>query len=67
MNYGQLQHFFAMGGYGIYVWPTYGITFAILLLMNFISHWFRHRRLLHSQLSSSSSQIKLSQPHVADS
>ncbi len=23
--------FFAMGGYAIYVWPAYGLTFALLL------------------------------------
>jgi heme exporter protein D len=66
MNYGQLQHFFEMGGYGVYVWSAYAITFAVLL-MNFISPRFRHRQLLRRKLSSFSSQIKLSKTHVADS
>jgi heme exporter protein D len=66
MNYGQVQHFFEMGGYGIYVWPAYAITFAVLL-MNFINPWLRHRQLLRQQIPSSSIQIISSQSHAADS
>jgi heme exporter protein D len=28
-----LEIFFAMGGYAAYVWPSYGITFLVLLLL----------------------------------
>jgi len=27
----SLQEFFAMGGYGLYVWTSYGLTFVVLL------------------------------------
>ncbi len=28
----SFDEFLAMGGYGIYVWPAYGIAFVVLLL-----------------------------------
>lgn len=28
----MLTQLFAMGGYGIYVWPAYGITFAVFAI-----------------------------------
>lgn len=28
----NLDQFFHMGGYGIYVWPAYGITLLVFLL-----------------------------------
>lgn len=28
----NFNQFLSMGGYGVFVWPAYGITFAILLL-----------------------------------
>jgi heme exporter protein D len=31
MSWGSLDNFLAMGGYGLYVWGSYGITFALLL------------------------------------
>jgi heme exporter protein D len=39
------QEFFAMGGYGVYVWPAYGLT-AVLLLVNVLEPHWRERRLL---------------------
>jgi len=27
----QIESFFAMGGYGAYVWPAYGLTAAIMI------------------------------------
>jgi heme exporter protein D len=26
MNWGSLENFLAMGGYGLYVWGSYGVT-----------------------------------------
>lgn len=66
MFYGQIQHFFAMGGYGIYIWPAYGITFVILL-MNIIFPWLRHKQILRQQLPTSSITILSPQSHVTDS
>jgi len=30
MNWQSLDHFLAMGGYGLYVWGSYAVTFALL-------------------------------------
>jgi heme exporter protein D len=33
--------FFQMGGYGFYIWTSYGLALAVLL-GNFLSAWKRH-------------------------
>lgn len=33
----MLNELLAMGGYGMYVWPAYGITFAVFTLNLFIA------------------------------
>ncbi len=30
MNWGSWQNFLAMGGYGLYVWGSYGVTLVVL-------------------------------------
>ena len=30
MNWGSWQNFFAMGGYGLYVWGSYVVTLVVL-------------------------------------
>jgi heme exporter protein D len=37
------QAFFDMGGYAVYVWPAYGISFAALLVLGLYS-WRQMRR-----------------------
>ncbi len=32
MNWGSLGDFLAMGGKGLYVWGSYGVTFAVIAL-----------------------------------
>jgi heme exporter protein D len=32
MNWASWGDFFAMGGYALYVWGSYGVTFALLAL-----------------------------------
>jgi heme exporter protein D len=32
MNWGSLGTFLEMGGYGLYVWGSYGVTFALLVV-----------------------------------
>ena len=32
MNWGSAAEFFAMGGYGLYVWGSFGVTAAALLI-----------------------------------
>ena len=31
MSWGSLDNFLAMGGYGLYVWGSYGVTFALIV------------------------------------
>ena len=31
MNWGSLDNFFHMGGYGLYVWGAYGVTLALMV------------------------------------
>jgi heme exporter protein D len=31
MNWGSWQNFLAMGGYGLYVWGSYGVTLIVLI------------------------------------
>lgn len=35
MNWGSASEFFAMGGYGLYVWGSYGVT-ALFLVVEII-------------------------------
>lgn len=39
----HFQHFFMMGGYGLYVWSAYG-TVAFWLLLQWLIPWRRWRR-----------------------
>ena len=32
MSWGSLDNFLAMGGYGFYVWGSYGVTAALILV-----------------------------------
>ena len=32
MNWGSVSEFFAMGGYGFYVWGSYAVTFVLIVL-----------------------------------
>jgi heme exporter protein D len=40
MNWGSLENFLHMGGYGLYVWGSYAVTAAVLL----IEPWLARRR-----------------------
>ena len=44
MNWGSLDAFLAMGGYGFYVWGSYTVT-AVLLAVEVILLRRRHRTL----------------------
>jgi heme exporter protein D len=41
----NLEHFLSMGGYGLYVWTSYGIV-LIALAVNVLLPLARHRRQL---------------------
>jgi heme exporter protein D len=40
-----MSEFFAMGGYGVYVWPSYGLA-LLILLVNLVAPHLRERRTL---------------------
>jgi heme exporter protein D len=42
MNWGSLSEFLAMKGYGLYVWGSYGVTAALMLLEPWLAR--RHRQ-----------------------
>lgn len=41
-----MHDFWAMGGYGAYVWSSYGLT-IVILLANIVAPYRRLRRVLH--------------------
>ncbi|MBM4226676.1 MAG: heme exporter protein CcmD [Gammaproteobacteria bacterium] len=41
----ELREFFAMGGYGLFVWSSYGLT-ALLLVGNLVLAVRRERRVI---------------------
>ncbi|MBX3619248.1 MAG: heme exporter protein CcmD [Rhizobacter sp.] len=43
MNWGSASEFFAMGGYGLYVWGAYAVTAACMLVEPVLAV-LRHRR-----------------------
>jgi len=44
-----LHEFFHMGGYGAYVWPAYGVSVAVLILMTWLTvrAYKKNKHLLH--------------------
>jgi heme exporter protein D len=45
MNWGSAENFFAMGGYGLYVWGSYAVT-ALLMVAEPLLAAHRRRRAL---------------------
>ncbi len=43
MSWGSVDAFFAMGGYGLYVWGSYGVT-ALAIVVELIAIAGRRRR-----------------------
>ena len=43
MTWGSATEFFAMGGYGVYVWGAYGVTVAAMAVEPLLA-WRRHAR-----------------------
>ncbi|WP_079435552.1 heme exporter protein CcmD [Zoogloea sp. LCSB751] len=53
MNWGSASEFFAMGGYGLYVWGSFGVTAAALLIETLLvrKRFGDTRRLLRRELA----------------
>jgi len=43
LHWDSVDAFFAMGGYGLYVWGAYGATAAALALEGWLAHRRAHR------------------------
>jgi heme exporter protein D len=41
MQWGSASEFFAMGGYGLYVWVSFGVT-ALCMVGEALAVWRRH-------------------------
>jgi len=41
MQWGSLTEFLAMGGYGLYVWTSFGAT-ALCMVWEVLAVWHRH-------------------------
>lgn len=50
MQWTSASEFFAMGGYGLYVWGSYGLALALMLLESWLA-LRRRRRALHDAAS----------------
>lgn len=48
MQWNSISEFINMGGYGFYVWGSYGVTF-VLLVAEIIALLARKRRLVHQR------------------
>jgi len=48
MEFNSFAEFIAMGGHGLYVWLSYGLT-AIVIVWNIVQPIMRRRRLLKEQ------------------
>jgi heme exporter protein D len=47
MQWGSVAEFLAMGGYGLYVWPSFGVA-ALCMGGEILAVWRRHAAALES-------------------
>lgn len=52
MNWNSVSEFWAMGGYGLYVWGSFSVTFGLMVLEMVLAR-VRQRRALQTVLQSS--------------
>jgi len=55
MSWGSAGEFFAMGGYGLYVWGSYGLTAALIGFESWLALRRRQRALREALASASAS------------
>jgi heme exporter protein D len=60
MQFDSFAEFIAMGGYGFYVWLSFGVSFALLTLLVFFSRADRKKVIQHIQ-QQQKRKIKLKQ------
>jgi len=49
MNWNNASEFFAMGGYGLYVWGSYAVTAALLVIEPLLAAQRRRKALEHAR------------------
>ena len=49
MNWNSASDFFAMGGYGLYVWGSYAVTAALLVIEPLLAAQRRRKALEHAR------------------
>ncbi|HEV7913991.1 MAG TPA: heme exporter protein CcmD [Albitalea sp.] len=54
MNWNSASEFFAMGGYGLYVWGSYAVTALIMAT----EPWLAARRRRHALLQAANSRME---------
>ena len=60
LHFSSWGDFFAMGGYGLFVWLSFGVTFALLGLL----WWFSqsgHRQLLQELAAKQARELRVQQ------
>jgi heme exporter protein D len=57
MNWGSASEFFAMGGYGLYVWGSYAVTLACMLAEPALAR-LRHRRARANALQTAEDDVR---------
>lgn len=58
MQFDSVESFFAMGGYGFYVWLSFGLCFLSLLAIAVLSR-IRHKQLLKQVLIEKERQARI--------
>ncbi len=59
MNWGSASEFFAMGGYGLFVWGSYGVSLLALL----IEPWLAARQHRHALASVTEASFEEAAPY----
>jgi heme exporter protein D len=49
MNWNSASEFFSMGGYGLYVWGSYAVTAALLVIEPLLAAQRRRKALEHAR------------------
>jgi heme exporter protein D len=56
MNWGSPAEFFAMGGYGLYVWGAYAVCLAAMLIEPWLTRRQRRQALIDASRAEKDSQ-----------
>ena len=60
LHFSSWSAFFAMGGYSLFVWLSFGVTFTLLALLWWFSHQ-SHRQLLQALAAKQARELRVQQ------